>query len=266
MLGRQGRLSRQNHFQYALGPTHRGQQGEGRSSDAGTKGFVAPLPSQELDCMFNSRQTSFPMETYQTPVPVEQEPYHHILWKNDCVEVIHVILPAGESTLFHTHSCDNVSVDLTRATITRQQLNEPEAQPENTTPGSISARPNADAPFSHRLRNLGPETFEAIDVEFFQRPQHPSQERAATVVAENPSACAYEWSLAPGAATAVHAHEHPYALLAVTPLRLKTTTADGSSSIEDFKAGDCRWVNTETPHTLANAGSADGQIVEIEMK
>lgn len=208
----------------------------------------------------------FPMNTDQTPVPVEQESYHHVLWQNDVVEVIHFILPAGESTLFHTHSRDNVSVDLTRAAITRQQLNEPETQPETTTPGTISARPNADTPFSHRLRNLGPGTFEAIDVEFFQRPRHPSQEHAATVVAENPSARVYEWSLAPGAATALHAHEHPYLLLAVAPLRLKMTTADGMSSTEDLQAGDCRWENTKNTHTLANTGSSDGQIVEIEMK
>jgi FMN-dependent NADH-azoreductase len=32
------------------------------------------------------------------------------------------------------------------------------------------------------------------------------------------------------------------------------------------EAGDSRWVNSKGPHTLANAGSADGQIVEIELK
>jgi mannose-6-phosphate isomerase-like protein (cupin superfamily) len=206
------------------------------------------------------------MKPNPTPVPVEQEPYHHVLWKNDCVEVIHVILPVGESTLFHTHSHDNVSVDLTRTVLARQQPNEPEAQPEATAPGSISARPNADTPFTHRLRNLGPETFEAIDVEFFRRPGHPSQEHAAAVVAENPSARAYAWTLAPGAATDGHAHERPYVLVAVTPLRLHATTADGISSTEDLPAGQCRWMQANSSHTLANAGSAAGHIVEIEMK
>jgi hypothetical protein len=37
----------------------------------------------------------------QGPVPAEQEPHHHVLLKNDLVEVIHVVLPASESTLFH---------------------------------------------------------------------------------------------------------------------------------------------------------------------
>jgi beta-alanine degradation protein BauB len=113
---------------------------------------------------------------------------------------------------------------------------------------------------------LGEKTYEVIDVEFFKRPEHPSDIAAATVVAENPSARVYKWNLAPGAATSLHVHEHPYIVLAVTPSRLKTTAADGTSAIDVFKAGDFRWENAKGPHTLANAGSADGQIVEIEMK
>jgi hypothetical protein len=90
-----------------------------------------------------------------------------------------------------------------------------------------------------------------LDVEFFKRPEHPSEIAAATVAAENPSARVYKWNLAPGG---------------VTTSRLKTTDPDGASTIEVVKAGDSRWVNAKGPHTLANAGSADGQIVEIELK
>ena len=42
----------------------------------------------------------------QTPVPVEQEPYHHVLLKNDDVVVIHATLAPGETTAYHIHSCD----------------------------------------------------------------------------------------------------------------------------------------------------------------
>ena len=202
----------------------------------------------------------------QTPVPVEQEPHHHVVWKNEFVEVIHVVLPAGESTLFHTHSRDRVAVDLTSTMLSLQKPNEQEEKPDLSIPGDISARANADAPYTHRLRNLGPKAYEVIDVEFFKRPEHPSKNSAATVVAENPSARVYKWSVAAGGATTPHSHENPYILLAVTSLRLKTTAPDGSPRIEDLNAGDCRWVDTKGPHTLMNAGTAEAQIVEIEMK
>lgn len=202
----------------------------------------------------------------QTPVPVEQEPHHHVVWQNESVEVIHVVLPPGESTLFHTHSRDRIAVDLTSTTLSLQKLNEPEEPPEPSIPGDISARANADAPYTHRLRNLGPKTYETIDVEFLQRPAHPSEKAATTVVAENPSARVYKWALAAGGATTAHSHENPYLLLAVTSLRLKTIASDGSSSIEELKAGDFRWITTKGVHTLINAGSTEAQIVEIEMK
>jgi quercetin dioxygenase-like cupin family protein len=202
----------------------------------------------------------------QTPVPVEQEPHHHVVWKNDSVEVIRVVVPAGESTLFHTHSRDRVAVDLTSTMLSFQKLNETEGQPEPSIPGDISSHADFDAPYTHRVHNVGEKTYEVLDVEFFERPEHPSEIAAATVAAENPSARVYKWNLAPGGATTVHVHEHPYILVAVTSSRLKTTAPDGTSAIEVVKAGDYRWVTAKGPHTLANAGSADGQIVEIELK
>jgi beta-alanine degradation protein BauB len=172
----------------------------------------------------------------------------------------------GESTLFHTHSHDRVAVDLTSTMLSFQTPNEREGQPQPSIPGDISARANADGPYTHRVHNVGTKTYEVIDIEFLQRPEHPSEKADAAVVAENPSARVYKWSLAAGGATTAHSHEHPYVLLAVTSLRLKTTAADGTSSIEEIKAGDCRWVSTKTVHTLTNAGTSEGQIVEIEMK
>jgi beta-alanine degradation protein BauB len=201
----------------------------------------------------------------QGPVPVEQEPHHHAVLKNDSVLVIHVILPAGESTLYHTHTRDRVSVALTRTMLAQQEINQPEGKPHLTHPGDISAIPN-DAPYTHRLRNLGPATFEVIDVEFFHRPQHPSEKAAAPVAAENGSARVYKWVLAPGASTPMHTHERPYLILAVTPMQLKMRGPDGASMTHEVKAGDFHWVDTEVTHSLTNAGTTEGEIVEIELK
>lgn len=201
----------------------------------------------------------------QAPVPVEQEPHHHVVLKNDSVLVMHVVLPVGESTLYHTHTRDRVSVALTSTTLAQQKLNEPEGKPGVTHPGDLSAITTA-GPYTHRLRNLGPATFEVIDVEFFRRPDHPSESTAATVAAENPSARVYKWTLAPGASTPPHTHERPYLILAVTPMLLKMTGPDGSSMTHEVKAGDFHWIDAKVTHSLANAGTTQGQIVEIELK
>lgn len=201
----------------------------------------------------------------QAPVPVEQEPHHHVVLKNDSVLVMHVVLPAGESTLYHIHTRDRVSVALTSTTLVQQKLNEPEGKPGVTRPGDISAIPN-EGPYTHRLRNLGPAAFEVIDVEFFHRPEHPSETAAAPVAAENASARVYKWTLAPGARTPMHTHERPYLILAVTPMQLKMTGPDGASMTDEAKAGDFHWVDTKVTHSLENSGTTEGEIVEIELK
>lgn len=199
------------------------------------------------------------------PVPVEQEPHHHVVLKNDSVVVMHVNLPAGESTLYHTHSRDRASVALTSTTLAQQELDKPEGKPGTTHPGDISAS-TSDGPYTHRLHNLGPAAFEVVDVEFLHRPDHPSDTVVATVVAENPSARVYKWTLAPGAVTPMHTHDRPYLILAVTPMQLKMTDPEGRSFSHEIKAGDFHWVDTKVTHTLANAGTTEGELVEIELK
>ena len=201
----------------------------------------------------------------QAPVPVEEEPHHHVLLKNDFVLVMRVTLQTGESTLFHTHSHDRVAIELSDATITQQKPNETEGAPEPKKPGDVTAVATS-GPHTHRVHNVGPSVFEVFDVELLQRPKQPGSKAVATVEAENPSARIYKWKLAPGAASAMHTHERPYLIISATPLVLKMTDPEGKSFTHEVKAGDIHWVDAKVAHTLANEGTAEGQIVEIELK
>lgn len=201
----------------------------------------------------------------QAPVPVEQEPHHHVLLKNDFVLVMHVTLAPGESTLFHTHSHDRAAIELSDATITQQQSGETEGAPEQKKPGDISVF-SANGPYTHRVHNLGRGVFEVLDVELLQRPKQPGSKAVAPVAAENPSARIYKWALAPGRVSAMHTHERPYLIIAATPLVLKMTDPEGKSFTHELKAGDIHWVDAKVTHTLVNEGTAEGQIAEIELK
>ena len=202
----------------------------------------------------------------QAPVPVEQEPHHHVVLKNDSVLVAHVVIPPGEATLYHTHSYDRAAIHLTNNMITLQQLNQPESEQMPAKVGEISASTRKGDPLTHRVRNASSTPFEVIDVEFLQRSAQPSAAVAATVAAENPSARIYNWVLAPGASSATHTHVRPYLIVAVDTVQLKMTGPDGKSSTHEVKAGDFHWVDSKVTHTLANDGAAKGQIVELELK
>jgi quercetin dioxygenase-like cupin family protein len=201
----------------------------------------------------------------QSPVPVEEEPHHHLVLKNESVIVLRVELLPGESTLFHTHLHDRVAVDLSDATITRQKVGEADSAPEVTKPGDVAAS-ESNGPYTHRVHNAGTVEFEVLDVELLHRPATAPGSAAAKVEAENPSARVYKWTLAPGATSEMHTHERPYLIISATPLVLKMTDPEGKSFTHEVKAGDVHWVDAKVTHSLANEGKTTGQIVEIELK
>jgi len=198
-------------------------------------------------------------------VPVEEEPHHHVVLKNDWIVVMRVSIPEGERTLYHTHGSDRGAVGLSKSVITQQLIHELEGPPQPRQPGDVSMN-TGNAPVTHRVHNVGPGTFEVIDVEFLRRPQEPLKGAAAEVAGENPCARAYRWTLAPGATSAMHTHERPYLIVAVTGFPLKMTGPDGKSSAHEVKAGDFHWVDAHVTHSLTNEGTAEAQIVEIELK
>jgi quercetin dioxygenase-like cupin family protein len=198
-------------------------------------------------------------------VPVEQEPHHHVLLKNEFVIVIRATLQPSESTLYHKHSHDIADVELASSSTTEQMFGEKEGPVETSHTGDVSAD-SLDQPITHRVRNVGVGPMDILHVEFLQRPAQRSSRVAGPVAAENTSARVYNWIIAPGTSTPMHSHERPYLIVAATSMRLKMTAPDGRSLSEEVKPGDYHWVDAGITHTLANDGLAQGQIVEIELK
>lgn len=190
----------------------------------------------------------------QAPVSLEKEPHHHVLLKNESVLVVKVTLQPDEATLFHTHLHDRMIVVLKGTVTSRQELGKREAPLMLEMPGEVSAV-ESHGPYTHRVRNAGTTPYEAIDVEILHRPGQSPGPPAAVVAAENPSARAYEWTLQPGVATAMHTHERPYLIISRTPMMLKMRGPDGQSSTHEVTAGDFHWVDAKVTHTLENAST-----------
>lgn len=201
-----------------------------------------------------------------SPVPVEQEPHHHTVLRNDSILVMHVTIPPGERTLYHIHPRDRAAIELSQSNISQQNLNEAEGPSTRTEPGDLSAPADGAKPTIHRVHNLGPGTFDVLDIEFFHRPEQPSSAEAGPVAIENPSARLYKWTLAPGATSPMHSHTRPYLIVAATSLPLKMMSPDGQTFSHEIEAGDFHWIESKVTHSLTNEGTTQGQIVEVELK
>jgi len=101
------------------------------------------------------------------PVPVEQEPHHHIVFQNQYVRVLDVLFPPGEPSLFHTHSNDNVSVALSGDLTKSQRMGGEWSESVKVVRGQVAFYKANGQPYTHRVGSAGTQAFHVIDVEIF---------------------------------------------------------------------------------------------------
>lgn len=105
--------------------------------------------------------------TVKEPVPVEEEPHHHVVLQNQYVRVLDVLFPVGEVALFHTHSNDNVSVELSGDKTKSQPMGGEWSAPGDVVPGRVGFHKARGQAYTHRVGSAGTQPFHVIDVEIF---------------------------------------------------------------------------------------------------
>ncbi len=98
-------------------------------------------------------------------VPVHEEPFHRPIIDTSTHRVLDVKIPPGKTTLFHTHAEPTLYVTLHRSMVRAQRLGNEwgEAGTSDWAPGDVRYDGAAiDAPFTHRVENLGEEDFRLI--------------------------------------------------------------------------------------------------------
>ena len=203
---------------------------------------------------------------HESAVPVEEEPYHKTVFKNDYVQAFRVTLEPGQTSLMHIHSHDDAAVRLSTATVAQDSPGQPLAPPEPVSPGFVSARDNEAKPLTHRVHNVGTTVFDVIDVQILKRPDGPATPAISLPAAENAKMRVYRYELEPGAATTRHAHTRPYLLVAATDADLRTISPGGASMEHPMKTGDMQWMESTVTHTLMNRGVKKAILVEFELK
>ena len=202
-------------------------------------------------------------------VPIEQEPAHRLVLQNEYVRVFEVWLPPGETTLWHVHLHDGVSVRLTDATIEDRPV-VGQAKTFRLRWGEVTygATPTA---LTHQVRNVGDTTFHNVYIELLT-PKEVSADRTDAaapdprVVLENDRVRALRRILAPGESTAMHTHAARGVGVPVTAGRLEISTPEDAARTVELKVGAVQWIEPGTTHRLTNVGDAPVEIVDIELK
>jgi len=101
------------------------------------------------------------------PVPVEKEPHHHFVFQNQYVRILDVLFPAGEASLFHTHSNDNIGIPISGDKTQSQPAGGEWSEVQDIKPGAAGFRKARGQAYTHRVRSAGKLPFHVIDVEVF---------------------------------------------------------------------------------------------------
>jgi predicted metal-dependent enzyme (double-stranded beta helix superfamily) len=177
----------------------------------------------------------------QTTVPVDQEPQHRVVFKNDFVRVLDATLPPGYVTLNHAHDVDNVSVTMATG-----------RDGEGAGRG-LGRASFAKGGYSHSVANSNSAVMRFIVVEVVKT-DHPGAMSALlphhTLETENNRVRIYRVKLGPG--ESLPAHSHPAGWVEV----IITGGAPPGTSV---------WHDGGTSANLS-ASDAPLELVEIEPK
>lgn len=105
---------------------------------------------------------------FSQEVPVSKEPRHHPVFENGKVRILNVLLPPGDTSLYHLHSTPSVFISLS-TTKTAAQLKGGQPSPFGlSTQGNIWFE-NLSPPHTriHRVWNEDTSAFHVVDVELF---------------------------------------------------------------------------------------------------
>ncbi len=202
-------------------------------------------------------------ETTPDSVPARQEPHHHVMFENDALRILSVLVPPGEETLNHSHDHDDASVCISGSNMRGKSGAGEWSKPgQPCTLGRAGLTQWAGKAGSHAVGNTGESLFQLVLVENlhteFSLDSTPlnSEIGSETVTRENRAFRVFEIPLA-AASEKSHTHTMPV----VTILISGDAQFDGKHVTETGT-----WVYVPAGQTHSLKANAASQLVELEIR
>jgi len=204
----------------------------------------------------------------QSPVPVLNEPRHHLKFENEYVRVFDVVVPPGDTTLFHIHSNDYAYVGIGAATLKAEVFGSGTSQDLILKDGEARF---TKGPITHRVTNIASSPFRNITIEILKSPgavgeSTPDTSPGHSVVLENERIRIERLILEPGQYTNIHTHNLSALSVFLTNSRVQVTTPAGKPETINYKPGDFRWRAAPVTHSIKNIGSTRFEAVGVDWK
>ncbi len=209
------------------------------------------------------------------PVPVSQEPHHHLVLQNAYTHVYDVNIPPQQATEWHRHDNDYVAVIVTASEVQNEIAGKSSSGSGHAGVGEVRF---TSAPMSHRLINKGNAVSRNVTIEIMKRKpsgaSEPKPERGLEVghggvsdtVVDNSEVRVQEVQIAPGGMLHKHTHKFPFLVVALSDADLHNMPQGKPASMAHLKAGEVRWGGPGATHEVMNMGKQEAHFVEVEFK
>ena len=218
-----------------------------------------------------------------TPVPLVQEPRHHVVYDSPALRIHDIQIPPGDTTLFHTHDTAILYVPIASSRTRSQVLGEEWGGGRAAAPAPAAVAPVAPArpgkvnsvvtyvekPYTHRVNNIGTTVFRLVGI--------ANRTAGATSDADDVSGLspapelvnkwyrAHRITLKTGEATAPHRHATPVVVVMQT-VGTASASVEGASWSPLNGPGDIARHDGAGMHVVRNVGAGDVELVEIEVR
>ncbi|HVB98174.1 MAG TPA: hypothetical protein VNJ12_02430 [Candidatus Dormibacteraeota bacterium] len=212
------------------------------------------------------------------PIPVDQEPHHHLMYGTSNIQVYDVLILPGQSALMYPQNIDYISITLAKSKVS---VDSPGESPLSLDlpEGAVSFNVGGSA---YTLTNYGSEPYHALSLAFLNTALTGRGCRCTggptDAICNCPGAAPLppDWSLtighvflrgvtlAPGATYDNDSTDTTRFLVAVTPFDvLDNTTHEPKSLQVRLPAGRFHWLGTG-PHEIQNLASTPLRFVCVE--
>lgn len=197
-------------------------------------------------------------------VQLKDDPYRRVVLENPLVRVWEVRVPVGESTPFHEHRNDQVSVRINSTVLE----NTPKGGLLSFTrdfkleAGSVSFAEYTGSPYVHKITPKGPNPHHVVEAELLgprpvaERPAPAGARAGFEVVLDKPRVRASRLIVEPGQT----------AELVTGPNTFVVVLKGGPAAPRDLKAGDVQWYGEASRQSLRNIGSSRLELIEVEVR
>jgi len=117
-------------------------------------------------------------------ISIDQEPHHHLVLRNEYIEVHQILLPPGDSFKLHKHDRDEIAITISGANSIGVTPGKPPV-PSTSQAGRVSYSP---APRIHLVHNVGATELHNVAVTLLL-PQTSLRNLCATPKAAEPPNC-----------------------------------------------------------------------------